>query len=180
MPNTFCGFEYEAIAITYNLVEALKISAFGGKAGTFAILPDGRVVVDNGSEELSNIHNFFAMIEKSKNIADDNIALLQKDFLEGNSGQMVFGINGTNYYLVYEPANFQNWVVLGIGPTDVVNSSMNRLQSTTIAVVSAIIIALAVCLLFIVIQQNRQKLKLKDKELFAPIPLFLKPCAVRR
>lgn len=105
------------------------------------------------------------MIEKSKNIADDNIALLQKDFLEGNSGQMVFDINGTNYYLVYEPANFQNWVVLGIGPTDVVNSSMNRLQSTTIAVVSAIIIALAICLLFIVIQQNRQKLKLKDKEL---------------
>ena len=52
--NTFRGFSYEAIAITFNnsdMVEALKISAFGGKASTFAVLPDGRVVVD-----LSLIH----------------------------------------------------------------------------------------------------------------------------
>lgn len=176
-PNSYRGFEYEAIAITYNnsdLVEALKISAFGGKAGTFAILTDGRVVVDNGSEELRNIHNFFALLEKSKNITDDTIADLQKDFLAGNSGQMVFDVNGINYYLVYEPANFQNWIVLGIVPTDVVNASMNKLQSTTIVVVSAIFIALAVCLLFFVIQQNRQKLKLKDKELLARDELFSK------
>lgn len=134
-PSSFRGFDYEAIAITYNnsdLVEALKISAFGGKAGTFAILPDGRTVVDNGSEELRNIHNFFALLEKSKNTTKEKINDLQEDFKAGNSGDMVIDINGTNYYLVYEPANFQDWIVLGIVPTNVVNASMNKLQSTTI------------------------------------------------
>ena len=53
--GSYHGFDYEAIAITYNnsdLVEALKISAFAGQASTFAVLPDGRVVVDNGSEDM--------------------------------------------------------------------------------------------------------------------------------
>ncbi|MGN1339204.1 MAG: PAS domain-containing sensor histidine kinase, partial [Oscillospiraceae bacterium] len=177
VPSSYRGFEYEAIAITYNnsdLVEALKISAFGGKAGTFAILPDGRVVVDNGSEELNNIHNFFALLERSDNITDDKIDEIQEDFLAGNSGEMIIDINGTDYYLVYEPANFQDWIVLGIVPADVVNASMNNLQSTTIAVVSVIVIALAVCLLLFVIQQNRQKLRLKDNELVARDELFSK------
>ena len=175
-PNSFRGFEYEAIAITYNnsdLVEALKISAFGGKAGTFAILSDGRVV-DNGSEELQNIHNFFALLEKSKNVSAEKIDELQKDFYAGKSGQMVFDINGTNYYLVYEPANFRDWVVLGVVPTDVVNASMNKFQTMTLAVVSAIVILLALSVLIIVVHQNRQKLRLKDNELIARDELFSK------
>ena len=175
--GSYRGFDYEAIAITYNnsdLVEALKISAFAGQASTFAVLPDGRVVVDNGSEDMQDIHNLFALLEKSERLTDEEITALHRDFLAGNSGSMVFDVNGSSYYLVYEPANFQNWTVLGIVPTDVVNSSMNKLQSTTMLVVSGIAIALAVMLLLLVIQQNRQKLRRKDNELLARDELFSK------
>ena len=175
--GSYRGFDYEAIAITYNnsdLVEALKISAFDGQASTFAVLPDGRVVVDNGSEDLKDIHNLFALLEKSENLTDEEITALQKDFLAGNSGSIVFDVDGRPYYLVYESANFQNWTVLGIVPADVVNSSMNKLQSTTMLVVSGIAFALAVMILLMVIQQNRQKLKRKDNELLARDELFSK------
>ena len=175
--GSYRGFDYEAIAITYNnsdLVEALKISAFAGQASTFAVLPDGRVVVDNGSEDMKDIHNLFALLEKSERLTDGQIAALQEDFLAGNSGSIVFDVDGSPYYLVYEPANFQNWTVLGIVPTGVVNSSMNKLQSTTMLVVSGIAIALAVMLLLLVIQQNRQKLRRKDNELLARDELFSK------
>ena len=175
--GSYRGFDYEAIAITYNnsdLVDALKISAFAGQASTFAALPDGRVVVDNGSEDMQDIHNLFALLEKSERLTDEEITALHRDFLAGNSGSMVFDVNGSSYYLVYEPANFQNWTVLGIVPTDVVNSSMNKLQSTTMLVVSGIAIALAVMLLLLVIQQNRQKLRRKDNELLARDELFSK------
>ena len=171
------GFDYEAIAITYNntdLVDALKISTFDGQASTFAVLPDGRIVVNNGSEDMENIHNLFALLEKSERLTDGEIAALQEDFLSGNSGSIVFDVDGSPYYLVYEPANFQNWTVLGIVPTGVVNSSMNKLQSTTMLVVSGIAIALAVMLLLLVIQQNRQILKRKDNELLARDELFSK------
>ncbi|MGN1089668.1 MAG: cache domain-containing protein, partial [Huintestinicola sp.] len=118
--GSFRDFEYEAIAITYNnsdLVEALKTYAFGGKAGTFAVLPDGRVVIDNGSDKLRNIYNFFALLENSGSVSKERIAELQTDFLTKKSGEMIAEINGESYYIIYEPANFQDWTVLGIVPT---------------------------------------------------------------
>ena len=175
--GSYRGFDYEAIAITSNnsdMVNALKISAFAGQASTFAVLPDGRVVVDNGSEDMQDIHNLFALLEKSERLTDEEITALQADFLAGNSSSIVFDVDGSSYYLVYEPANFQNWTVLGIVPTDVVNSSMNKLQSTTMLVVSGIAIALAVMLLLLVIIHNRQKLKRKDNALLARDELFSK------
>ena len=168
--GSYRGFDYEAIAITYNnsdMVNALKISAFAGQASTYAVLPDGRIVVDNSSEAMDSVHNLFVLLEESKSLTDDQITALQQDFLSGNSGSLLFKINGVSNYLVYESANFQNWTVVGIVPADVVNSSMNELQTTTITVVSAITIAMAVMLLLLVIIQNRQKLKQKDNALLA-------------
>ena len=175
--GSYRGFDYEAIAITYNnsdMVNALKISAFAGQASTYAVLPDGRIAVDNSSEAMDSVHNLFVLLEESKSLTDDQITALQQDFLSGNSGSLLFKINGVSNYLVYESANFQNWTVVGIVPADVVNSSMNELQATTITVVSAITIAMAVMLLLLVIIQNRQKLKQKDNALLARDELFSK------
>lgn len=175
--GSYRGFDYEAIAITYNnsdMVNALKISAFAGQASTYAVLPDGRIAVDNSSEAMDSVHNLFVLLEESKSLTDDQITALQQDFLSGNSGSLLFKINGVSNYLVYESANFQNWTVVGIVPADVVNSSMNELQTTTITVVSAITIAMAVMLLLLVILQNRQKLKQKDNALLARDELFSK------
>ena len=170
-------FDYEAIAITFNnsdMVEALKISAFDGAASTLAVLPDGRVVVDNGSGNMKNVRNILALLEKSAHFTSKEIEALETEFLEGHSGNMVFEINNRSYYLIYEPANFQNWVVLGIVPTDVVNASMNKLQSTTMLVAAGIAGVLALVVLLFVIQQNRQKLRRKDNELLARDELFSK------
>ena len=175
--GSYRDFDYEAIAITYNnsdLVEALKISAFAGQASTYAVLPDGRVVVDHSSENLQNFYNLLSLLEESKSLTEEEITALRADFLAGNSGSMVLDIHDRSYYLVYESANFQNWTVVGMVPADVVNHSMNKLQSTTMLVVSGIAIALAVLLLLMVIQKNRQKLKRKDNELLARDELFSK------
>ncbi|MGN1351146.1 MAG: ATP-binding protein [Anaerovoracaceae bacterium] len=175
--GNYGGFDYEAIAITYNnsdMVEALKISAFDGQASTFAVLPDGRVVVDNGSENMQNTYNFLALLENSSNLTDQEIEALHRDFLSGGSGELVLELDGRDYYLVYEPADFQDWMVLGAVPADVVNASMNKLQSVTVFVVSLIIIGLAAVLLLLVVLQNRQKLKRKDSELLARDELFSK------
>ena len=175
--GSYRGFAYEAIAITYNnsdLVESLKISAFDGQASTFAVLPDGRIVVDNASDDLQDVHNLFSLLAESKSMTGEALDVLRRDFLDGNSGSAVFDVGGRSFYLVYESANFQNWTILGIAPTDVVNASMNKLQYTTMLVVSGISIALALVILLMVVQQNRQKLKRKDKQLLARDELFSK------
>ena len=173
--GSYQGFGYEAIAITYNnkdLVDSLKISAFEGRGSTFAVLPDGRVVLDSSSADMSGVHNILAMLKNSAGFTEEQIDALQKAFAAGKSGNLEFSINGTGYYMVYGSASFQNWTIIGIVPKSVVNANMNRLQYTTMAVITGIVGILAVTILLLVVQNNRQKLRKKDQQLLAREELF--------
>ena len=173
--GSYQGFAYEAIAVTYNnkdLVDSLKISAFEGHGSTFAVLPDGRVVLDSSSEDMRGVHNILAMLKNSAGFTDEQITALQKAFAAGKPGNLEFSINGTGYYMVYGSASFQNWTILGIAPKAIVNANMNRLQYTTMAVITGIVGILAVTILLLVVQNNRQKLRKKDQQLLAREELF--------
>ena len=173
--GSYQGFAYEAIAVTYNnkdLVDSLKISAFEGHGSTFAVLPDGRVVLDSSSEDMRGVHNILAMLKNSAGFTAEQINALQKAFAAGKSGSLEFSIHGVSYYMVYGSASFQNWTILGIAPKSVVNANMNRLQYTTMAVMSGTTGMLAVAALLLVVQNNRQKLRKKDQQLLAREELF--------
>ena len=173
--GSYQGFDYEAIAVTYNnkdLVDSLKISAFEGHGSTFAVLPDGRVVLDSSSEDMRGVHNILAMLKNSAGFTAEQITALQKAFAAGKSGSLEFSIHGVSYYMVYGSAAFQNWTILGIAPKSVVNANMNRLQYTTMAVMSGTTGMLAVAALLLVVQNNRQKLRKKDQQLLAREELF--------
>ena len=173
----FYDFEYDAIAISYNntdLVDALKISAFDGQSSTYAVLPNGRVVVDNASEDMDKMHNVFAILETSSDLSSTQIEEIKQDFLGGVSGNLVVKIHNKSYYMVYDPAGFQDWMVLGIVPTDVVNSSMNALQTTTFLLVGGITVLLALLVLLFIIQSNRMKLEKKNNQIIARDELFSK------
>ena len=173
--GSYQGFAYEAIAVTYNnkdLVDSLKISAFEGHGSTFAVLPDGRVVLDSSSADMRGVHNILAMLKNSAGFTEEQITALQKAFAAGKSGNLEFSIHGVGYYMVYGSASFQNWTVLGIAPKSIVNANMNRLQYTTMAVMSGIVGMLAVTVLLLMVQSNRQKLRKKDQQLLAREELF--------
>ena len=172
--GSYQGFDYEAIAVTYNnkdLVDSLKISAFEGHGSTFAVLPDGRVVLDSSSEDMRGVHNILAMLKNSAGFTDEQITALQKAFAAGKTGNLEFSINGVGYYMVYGSAAFQSWTILGIVPKSVVNANMNRLQYTTMAVMIGIM-GMAVTALLLMVQSNRQKLRKKDQQLLAREELF--------
>ena len=173
--GSYQGFDYEAIAVTYNnkdLVDSLKISAFEGHGSTFAVLPDGRVVLDSSSADMRGVHNILAMLKNSAGFTAEQVDALQDSFASGESGNLEFSIHGVSYYMVYGSASFQNWTILGIAPKSVVNANMNRLQYTTMAVMSGTTGMLAVAALLLVVQSNRQKLRKKDQQLLAREELF--------
>ena len=173
--GSYQGFAYEAIAVTYNnkdLVDSLKISAFEGHGSTFAVLPDGRVVLDSSSADMRGVHNILAMLKNSAGFTAEQVDALQDSFASGESGNLEFSIHGVSYYMVYGSASFQNWTILGIAPKSVVNANMNRLQYTTMAVMSGTTGMLAVAALLLVVQNNRQKLRKKDQQLLAREELF--------
>ena len=174
-PGSYQGFDYEAIAISFNnsdLVETLEISAFGGQSGSYVIHTDGRVIVDNASGAVRDIYNFLGMLRDHSNLNDEQVAALQKDFRQGRSGATVFTMDGTDYYLVYESANFEDWVVLGVVPAVVVNASMNTLQSSTMLLVAGIAVALVAVLVAFLIRRYRRSLTEKDQEILYREELF--------
>ncbi|MGN0663360.1 MAG: response regulator [Faecalibacterium sp.] len=174
-PSSYDGFDYEAVAISFNnsdLVNALEISAFDGRSSSYVVYPDGRVMVENSSGEVRSIHNFLATLRDCSDLTSAEVDALQQDFRLGRSGAVSFHLDGEEYYLIYEPVSFEDWMVLGMVPVDTVNASMNRLQYSTMLVVAGIAIILALLVLFYLIRSYRDSLKEKDTELLYREELF--------
>ena len=166
--NTYNGFEFEAIAVSFDnedMVKTLDMSAFKGKSNSFVIHPDGRIVLDNISEVYPDIYNFYAFLQDSVKIKRENVSNVINLIKEGKHGTSVIEINGIEYYMVYEPAGFGDWIVIGIIPADTVNASMNRLQYVTLMLVTVILTCLGILLFYYILRRNRQKLLEKDTEI---------------
>ena len=171
------GFEYDAIAIAYensDIVDVLDISAFDGNAPSFMIHPDGRVVVDHSSEAWGNVYNFFGILREHSDMSEKEINALLGKFKAGRTDAMLLNLDGRNYYLVYEKADIQDWMFLGLVQADIVNASMNRLQRSTIIFVSAIVFCIAALFISLIIQKNRTNLRRKDTEILYRDELFQK------
>lgn len=173
--GSYQGFDYEAIAISYNnadLVESLKISAFEGSGSTFAVLPDGRVVLDNSAADMSDVHNILALLKDSAGFTTDQVEALRKSFATRERGNLEFSIDGVDYYMVYGATSFQDWTIIGIAPKAIVNANMNNLQYTTMVVMGCVMGALTVVSVLLILLSNKKKLRKKDQQLLAREELF--------
>ena len=174
-PGEYRGFAYEAIAISFNnsdLVKTLNISSFEGQAVAYVIHPDGRVIIDNANGQIREIYNFLGSLRNHSEMTEEQILLLEQDFRTQSSGVTTFRMDECSYYLVYESASFEDWILLGVVPTDVVNANMNAIQRVTLLVVSCIAATLGLSLIIFVIHQNRRRLRSKDMELLYREELF--------
>ena len=171
------GFEYDAIAIAYensDIVDVLDISAFNGNAQSFVVHPDGRVVVDHSSESWGNVYNFFGVLREHSNMSEKEINELSEKFKAGRTDAMLVNLDERNYYLVYEKSDIQDWVFLGLVQADIVNASMNSLQSSTMLLVGAVVFCIAAFLISLIIQKSRTNLRRKDTEIRYRDELFQK------
>ena len=171
------GFEYDAIAIAYensDIVDVLDISAFNGNAQSFVVHPDGRVVVDHSSESWGNVYNFFGVLREHSNMSEKEINELSEKFKAGRTDAMLVNLDERNYYLVYEKSDIQDWVFLGLVQADIVNASMNSLQSSTMLLVGAVVFCIAAFLISLIIQKSRTNLRRKDTEILYRDELFQK------
>lgn len=167
-PGTYQGFNYDVIAASYNnsdIVKVLDISAFDGNASSYVIHSDGRTVVDHAVHNQQEVYNFLAMLKKYSDLSSEELSALQENFQNEQSGAMVVKLGAGSYYLIYEPTGIQNWTMLGLVPTSVVNASMNRLQTITSLIVGSISVSLAVLLLVWFARSVQIRMKRKDKEI---------------
>lgn len=174
-PGTYCGMEYEAMAITFNnndMVKALEISAFGGEAKSYVICSDGRVLVDNANEQSRSVYNLFGMLRERSDMTNADISHLIQEIQAEKTGVTLVRLDGKSSYLVFESMDVENWSIIGLVPADVVNASMNKLQTITMFVVITISASLFIALLILLEHNRRKTLKAKDIEILYREELF--------
>lgn len=161
-------FGYHSIAISFDnaaLIQSLKLEAYEGSSGSYVVNSDGRVLVDNTPEAMPTIHNFLEMLRSYTDLKEKQLAEIEDDFQHGKSGATTFSLNGVSHYLVYQSVGFEEWMLLGVVPASVVNSSMINLQVSSVLFISSIALSLAIVLVVFVIWRYRRNIKEKDSEL---------------
>lgn len=166
-PASFDGFEYSAIAISYNnhdMEAALDVNAFDGQSSCFVITPAGNLLF-SATDQYSQSSNLLDWLGQIASFgADDGIDSLRSDVDAGQSGTTQFSTTTNQYYLTYMPVGFQDWVMVGVVPSNVVNASMSEVQLLTIATVSVVLFALAALVVVILVQHGRRVLDQQVRE----------------
>ena len=160
-------FAYNAIGITFNaedMSNALAISAFGNEGMCYVVLPDGNVLLQTRPDD-RQIANFLEYLYSSEcNLNERIVKSIGEDWVEQETSVTLFKERGREYYLVYMPIGFSDWMLLGIAPSNVVNRSMNRFRAITIGVMAAVFVVVAAAIAWVLILSNKQRVKQKELE----------------
>ena len=175
--GSYRGFAYDAIAISYYNDAVLRLldnSAFEGNASNYVIYPDGRVVIDNSVNRKETIYNFIAMLRDHSDLSEEQIAELSNAFAQGSSGNLRVKLSDTSYYLVYEGTTVQNWTMVGLVPTKIVNASLDELWFHTVQIVAGIVAGLALLVILLIVRRSHTTLRRKNTEILYRDELFQK------
>ena len=175
--GSYRGFAYDAIAISYYNDAVLRLldnSAFEGNASNYVIYPDGRVVIDNSVNRKEVIYNFLAMLRDHSDLSEEQITELSNAFAQGSSGNLRVKLSDTSYYLVYEGTAVQNWTMVGLVPTKIVNASLDELWFHTVQIVAGIVAGLALLVILLIVRRSHTTLRRKNTEILYRDELFQK------
>ena len=164
--NVFQDFTYSAVAIAYRkeaLKESLEENSYEGNAESYLLYPDGRILLSL-QDENDGPQNLFTLLEtvKFKGMDYEEVCWGIKN---GMSGTYRYSMNGSNYYLYYQPVGFQDWVMAGIVPQNSVGKYVDKIlrQTTLLSFFCfAVIFTVVAGILY---HKNRQEIRIKDEEL---------------
>ncbi len=178
-------FEYIAMGVTFNnddMTNTVNIEAFEGEGHCYITNGSGDVLI--ASEE-SHFNNFINHLEDEGVIGDKEKAEIVAGLLDGKSSTTLFNIHGEEYYLTYQPImvsvvqdgvktsiQVNDWMMLGIVPSDILNSSMSTFRLVTVFVMGGVFILLAIAVVVIVIVVNKRHVKEKEIQLQSRDNLF--------
>ena len=131
---------YIGLAITYNvdaMSEVLKVGAFSGHGNCRIITSDGRVLMaDNNKQDTQYLKHLLEYASFTRSSKEQ----VEQDFKNKVQGVATFKYDNNEYYIVYMPVEFNDWMMVGIVSADVLNKSMNEYISVTTAIMAGVAI----------------------------------------
>ncbi len=136
----------------------LSVSAFDGKGYSYIVKSDGTTVTDSPHESsFVNMTNVFkSMSESGDN--EEAVNIMRQDMSERKTGLVVFS-NKITKYMYYAPLGVNDWYILNVVPTDVMDGTRNTIMLVTYVICGAIIL---VGVIFIRIMLGREKARREE------------------
>ncbi|MDE7107207.1 MAG: hypothetical protein K2O39_02680, partial [Clostridiales bacterium] len=160
-PNTYEGFSYNAIGIGFETGDVkglLSVNTFDKDGICYVTLPDGQILARSGGKS-SIMGNYLDFLKSDDcTLTHKTAAQVENDWKAQRSGACLMTRDGIEYYLTYMPVEFADWMILGIAPSDMVNSSMSWFRTVTLIVMISIFVFVAVMLAVVIVLNNRRRI----------------------
>lgn len=143
------GFTFQSIAVAYHtksLSDILTIRAFEGQANCYVIHTNGSIILRSGQKEKFDGYNYLWHLNNEDTFNVGTYSQLEREIAQGRSGMVQYSHGKKRQYLTYLPTGINDWYLMGVVPTDIVNADMNRFQMMTIVFFSVVFI---ICMLYI-------------------------------
>ena len=148
-PVTLDGITYTGLAVSYDnsaLENMLGGLAYKGQSDCYIVRGNGDVVfsTEPKTEITEQMTNLFDYLRQNAQLDESEFRDMTQSVPQSGQGSVKYKFNGTTYYLVYQPVGLEDWAIIGIVPTDVVDAGQHRVQMITILLlVTLLLIILA-------------------------------------
>lgn len=94
----------------------LAVPAFDGKAGSYVIRSDGRIVINRTMGKGEPIYNFLAALRERSDLSEKEILAFSRELQQEQSGARTVTAGGEKFYLLYERLDIRDWITVGMVP----------------------------------------------------------------
>lgn len=172
-PVTLDGITYTGLAVSYDnsvMENMLGGLAYEGQSDCYIVRSNGDVVLSTEpkTEIPEQMTNLFEYLRQNATLDEPKFTDMTQNVLQGGQGSVQYQFKGVNYYLVYQPVGVDDWAIIGIVPTDVVDAGLHRVQSTTIlllVILMLVILAGATKITWDAARRRREKEEASRREL---------------
>lgn len=139
------------------LQEMLNVSFFDGRGYSYIVRANGNIIADSTAEtSFVNVKNIFDSMLYASPHNNAPVEQMKNDMSAGNDGNISFENTG-NYYMCYSSVGINDWYLLSVIPSSVIDSSRQRIMLSTY------ILCTVICVIFIIIIINFTKRERKKK-----------------
>lgn len=161
------GFEYSAVAISYgseDMERVININAFSGESNCYVVYSDGDVLFSTRTPQ-EQPENVLTYLEEEGKLTEEDFEKIRNGLQQKYTGSVGYGWAGESRYLVFMPVGFQDWMLIGTVPRNVVSKRLNRVQIVTTALLVAVFAVFIVLGCLILIRRNRRQLDEKSLDI---------------
>lgn len=167
-PFTLDNISYTGVAVSYDVTTVESIiskNVYGDKSSCYLIASNGNQILslEPQSNFLKNQENLFTPLKNNATFSESTLTAVQQDVQSITKGSAEFKKGKDSYYLVYQPVGINDWSIVGIVQSDMVDATAQKIKIITIMMISI----LALCLLFLILRliSANTRLRLQHQEL---------------